>query len=75
MPNEFELEYVNEEHTEAFFKALSEDPGFVQTEHIAAATDFMPIRQKVKKKIIPEGLEGYSYHIIRYPLMVSSSSI
>jgi hypothetical protein len=69
--NEFELEYVNEEHVEAFVKALSEDPEFDQTEHIAAVTDFMPIRQKIKKRKVPKEFQGYSYHIIRYPLIVS----
>lgn len=69
---ELELEYVNEEHVKAFFKALSEDPESDQTEHIAAVTDFMPIRQRVKrKKRIPSEFEGYSYHIVRYPLIVS----
>jgi hypothetical protein len=71
IPNEFELEYVNESHVEAFAKALSEDPELDQTEHIAAVTDFMPTRQKVKRKTIPKGFQGYSYHIIKYPLVVS----
>jgi hypothetical protein len=73
VPNEFEMEYVNEEHVKTFSKALSEDPESVQTEHIAAVTDFMPIRQRVKKKRIPNEFEGYSYHIIRYPLIVSNN--
>lgn len=71
IPNEFELEYVNEAHVEAFFKALSEDPESDQTEHIAAITDFMPIRQRIKRKRTPNEFEGYSYHIVRYPLIVS----
>ncbi|GBB83703.1 hypothetical protein RclHR1_01040008 [Rhizophagus clarus] len=72
--NEFELEYVNETHIETFFKALSEDPESDQTEHIAAVTDFMPIRQRIKKKR-PNEFEGYSYHIVRYPLIIIIFSI
>ncbi|CAG8551111.1 11703_t:CDS:2 [Funneliformis caledonium] len=67
--NELELEFVNEVHIKAFAKALSNDPESDQTEHIAAVTDFMPTRQKVKTKKAPKEFEGYSYHIIRYPLM------
>ncbi|CAG8469498.1 13427_t:CDS:2 [Funneliformis mosseae] len=71
--DEFELNYVNEDHIEAFAKALSEDPEQDSTEHIAAVTDFMPIRQKIKKKKpkVPNGFDGISYHIVRFPLMTN----
>ncbi|GBB90901.1 hypothetical protein RclHR1_00180039 [Rhizophagus clarus] len=70
--DEFTLDYVNEDHIEAFAKALAEDPEQDSTEHIAAVTDFMPIRQKVKKKKpkVPNGFDGISYHIVRFPLML-----
>ncbi|RIA91057.1 acyl transferase/acyl hydrolase/lysophospholipase [Glomus cerebriforme] len=70
--DEFSLEYVNEDHIEAFANALAEDPEQDTTEHIAAVTDFMPIRQKVKKKKpkVPNGFDGISYHIVRFPLML-----
>lgn len=70
--DEYILDYVNEEHIEAFAKALAEDPEQDSTEHIVAVTDFMPIRQKVKKKKpkVPNGFDGISYHIVRFPLMV-----
>jgi hypothetical protein len=70
--DEFILDYVNEDHIEAFAKALAEDPEQDSTEHIAAVTDFMPIRQKIKKKKpkVPNGFDGISYHIVRFPLMV-----
>ncbi|CAI2162371.1 6680_t:CDS:2 [Funneliformis geosporum] len=70
--DEFSLNYVNEDHIEAFSKALAEDPEQDSTEHIAAITDFMPIRQKIKKKKpkVPSGFDGISYHIVRFPLML-----
>ncbi|CAB4415920.1 unnamed protein product [Rhizophagus irregularis] len=71
--DEYTLDYVNEDHIEAFAKALAEDPEQDSTEHIAAVTDFMPIRQKIKKKKpkVPNGFDGISYHIVRFPLMLS----
>ncbi|CAG8462983.1 7788_t:CDS:2 [Acaulospora morrowiae] len=70
VPNEFELEYVNEEHIAEFAKALFEDPNNDPTEHIAAVTDFMPIMQKIKEKKPLGEFEGYSYHIARFPMML-----
>ncbi|CAG8644253.1 13799_t:CDS:2 [Cetraspora pellucida] len=72
LPDELSLEYIDESHLAAFEKALSEDPDKDLTEHIAAMNDFMPIHQKVKKKIkVPNGFEGVSYHIVRFPMMLT----
>ncbi|CAG8438185.1 10725_t:CDS:2 [Acaulospora colombiana] len=74
VPDEFELEYVDEEHIREFAKALAEDPNKDPTEHIAAMTDFMPIRQKIKEKNRPGEFEGYSYHVARFPMMLRQAN-
>lgn len=73
MPDELSLEHIDESHIIAFQKALAENPDKDSTEHIAAMSDFMPIHQKVKKKRprVPNGFDGVSYHIVRFPMMVS----
>ncbi|CAG8525403.1 11058_t:CDS:2 [Diversispora eburnea] len=70
--NEFSLEFLDESHIEAFEKALAKDPEEDDLEHISAISDFMPIRQKVKRKKpkVPSGFEGISYHIVRFPMML-----
>ncbi|CAG8746678.1 597_t:CDS:2, partial [Acaulospora morrowiae] len=71
--DEFSLEFpLDDSYVDAFEKALNADPDDDSTEHIAAATDFMPIRQKIKKKRqkVPSGFEGISYHIVRFPMML-----
>ncbi|CAH1763500.1 16247_t:CDS:2 [Entrophospora sp. SA101] len=69
--DEFSLDYINNDHIEAFKNALEEDPDKDPNEHISAMTDFMPIRQKIKKKK-PKvtNFDGISYHIVRFPLML-----
>ncbi|CAG8797937.1 5988_t:CDS:2, partial [Racocetra persica] len=72
IPDEFSLEYIDENHIAAFEKALAEDPDKASTEHITAMNDFMPIHQSVKKKVkVPNGFEGVSYHIVRFPMMLT----
>ena len=69
--SEIDLDHVNEEHVQAFARALAEDPNEDSTEHISAMTDFMPIKQKIKtRQNVPNAFEGFTYHIIRFPLMV-----
>ncbi|RHZ63304.1 hypothetical protein Glove_330g8 [Diversispora epigaea] len=70
--DEFSLEYLEESHIEVFEKALAKDPDEDDLEHISAISDFMPIRQKVKRKKqkVPSGFEGISYHIVRFPMML-----
>ncbi|CAG8495350.1 5613_t:CDS:2 [Ambispora leptoticha] len=71
LPNEFTTEYINEDHIESFASALAEDPNHDSTEHISAVTDFMPIKQKVKKREdVPRGVDGIAYHVLRFPLML-----
>ncbi|CAG8686733.1 3022_t:CDS:2, partial [Acaulospora colombiana] len=70
--DEFSLDFpLDDSQIEAFEKALNADPDD-STEHIAAMTDFMPIRQMIKKKKqkVPSGFEGISYHVVRFPMML-----
>ncbi|OZJ03600.1 hypothetical protein BZG36_03693 [Bifiguratus adelaidae] len=89
--SEFDLEFVDWDHIEAFAKALRQNPdkdGPEQPEHIQAVTDWSPIHEKVKKKRngtsrgrnskrkdLHAGSQGFSYTLLRYPLMFFIGSI
>ncbi|KAF9987580.1 hypothetical protein BGZ65_003012 [Modicella reniformis] len=76
---EFEKIYVNEEHMKAFRNAIeasaqNEPPA----ELISAVTDFMPVPSTPKRgrqRRSPQRYNGYSYTLLRIPLMVLIFSI
>ncbi|KAI9029932.1 acyl transferase/acyl hydrolase/lysophospholipase [Phycomyces nitens] len=77
--NEFDIEYVNEDHVAAFVKALAQDPFNSENapEHISASSQLMPVRKKLPRKerrlareqeaITPNGI---SQSLLRYPLII-----
>ncbi|CAG8536166.1 10204_t:CDS:2 [Ambispora gerdemannii] len=73
LPNEFATYHFNKDDIESFARALAEDPNYDSTEHISAVTDFMPIKQVIKKDTenIPRGFDGFTYHVLRFPLMLA----
>ncbi|KAF9428365.1 hypothetical protein BGZ94_002627 [Podila epigama] len=79
--SEFEQIYVNEDHMLAFRQAL-EGAAASETsaELISAVTDFIPVQQapsplSAKSLRSPQRYNGYSYTLLRIPLMVIIFSI
>ncbi|KAI1320009.1 hypothetical protein EDD11_002340 [Mortierella claussenii] len=77
---EFEQNYVNEDHMKAFRQALEESVvSETSAELISAVTDFIPVQQKPSKRArqqrMPKKYNGYSYTLLRIPLMVLIFSI
>lgn len=82
---EFEQKYVNEDHMEAFRSAIEDTANESSAEFISAVTDFMPVQQVAaatsappssskrsrQRKSPPRRYNGYSYTLLRIPLMVS----
>ncbi|KAG0315857.1 hypothetical protein BGZ99_007235 [Dissophora globulifera] len=77
---EFDQTYVNEEHMEAFRRAIEENAeSECSAELISAVTDFIPVQQTPSKhpqhRKSPQRYNGYSYTLLRIPLMVLIFSI
>ncbi|RUS33875.1 acyl transferase/acyl hydrolase/lysophospholipase, partial [Jimgerdemannia flammicorona] len=87
--DEFDVDYIDEDHLMAFANALAEDPERENSsaEHISAYTDFMPIRPKVHgrgenktskrqpRRAVEASADGITYHLLRYPLMIMIGTI
>lgn len=71
---EFDQTFVNEEHMEAFRRALDDSlHSESSAELISAVTDFIPVQQtptKRTRKTQRRRYNGYSYTLLRVPLMV-----
>ncbi|KAF9365983.1 hypothetical protein BGX34_007034 [Mortierella sp. NVP85] len=81
---EFEQKYVNEDHMEAFRNAIEANAqNEPSAELISAVTDFMPVQQttspssskRARQRKSPRRYNGYSYTLLRIPLMVLIFSI
>ncbi|ORZ09393.1 acyl transferase/acyl hydrolase/lysophospholipase [Lobosporangium transversale] len=78
--SEFEQTYVNEDHMQQFRQALEDSVrSETSAELISAVTDFMPVQQASSKRArsrkTPRIYKGYSYTLLRIPLMVLIFSI
>ncbi|KAG0234523.1 hypothetical protein BGW41_001122 [Actinomortierella wolfii] len=73
--SEFSLEFHNEEHILAFREAIENAGKVDTTEQISAMTDFIPVQQKPRKKKRRRQYRGYSYTLLRIPLMILVFSV
>ncbi|KAF9190151.1 hypothetical protein BGZ50_000364 [Haplosporangium sp. Z 11] len=79
--SEFEQTYVNEEHIMDFRKALEESVLHNESsaELISAVTDFIPVQstppKRTRQRKYRQRYNGYSYTLLRIPLMVLIFSI
>ncbi|KAG0227362.1 hypothetical protein BGX31_007016 [Mortierella sp. GBA43] len=88
--HEFDQKYVNEEHMEAFRNAIEASAKESSAELISAVTDFMPVQpggattgasaststsKRSRQRSSPRRYNGYSYTLLRVPLMVLIFSI
>jgi hypothetical protein len=80
---EFEQKYVNEDHMEAFRNAIEANAqNEPSAELISAVTDFMPVQQttsptsskRARQRKSPRRYNGYSYTLLRIPLMVKKKN-
>ncbi|KAF8930242.1 hypothetical protein BGZ58_008365 [Dissophora ornata] len=78
--SEFDQSYGNEEHLEAFRRAIEENAQSESSaELISAVTDFIPVQQgptkRTRHRKSPRRYNGYSYTLLRIPLMVLIFSV
>ncbi|KAG0360566.1 hypothetical protein BGZ54_009483 [Gamsiella multidivaricata] len=77
---EFDKSFANEEHIDAFRRAIEENAHSESgAELISAVTDFIPVQQappkRARSRKSPKQYNGYSYTLLRIPLMVLIFSI
>ncbi|KAF9973540.1 hypothetical protein BGZ73_003203 [Actinomortierella ambigua] len=73
--SEFDLNYHNEDDIQAFREAIENAGKIDTTEQISAMTDFIPVQQKPRKKRHRAQYRGYSYTLLRAPLMILVFSV
>ncbi|KAF9158965.1 hypothetical protein DFQ26_007049 [Actinomortierella ambigua] len=73
--SEFDLDFHNEEEILAFREAIENAGKVDSTEQISAMTDFIPVQQKPRKRRHRSQYRGYSYTLLRAPLMILVFSV